>query len=198
VLPTLDTAHREQRPTAATSGEAGYALTELLLVSSLLVIVLGAILMLGEASQRIAPKETERAHVIREAQVGLHRMTRELRHTYLAPTVSASAIQADVLVPGGTQTVRYECDKTHPTNTAYRRCLRYVGAETDGEVVIDRVLNGASGSPTPVFTSHDGDGDGRVDYIRAVVEVAAAGDLKNGYRHRVVLDDGFYMRNRDG
>ena len=58
----LDNAHREKRPPAARRGEAGYALTELLLVSSLLAIVLGAILALGETTQRITPRDTERAH----------------------------------------------------------------------------------------------------------------------------------------
>jgi hypothetical protein len=36
------------------------------------------------------------------------------------------------------------------------------------------------------------------DYVGAKVEVAARGDLKNGYEHRIVLEDGFYMRNLDG
>jgi type II secretory pathway pseudopilin PulG len=200
VLQPLENAQRDQRPPDARGGEAGYALTELLVAASLLVIVLGAILTLGETTQRIAPRESERAQVIHEAQVGLHRMTRELRHTYLAPTVTASTIQADVLVAGGTSTVSYECDRPHPTNPAYKQCLRYRvvgGNKTGGEVIVDRVLNGASDSPNPVFRSEDRDGDGRVDYVRALVEVAAQGDLTNGYGHRIVLDDGFYMRNRD-
>jgi hypothetical protein len=178
------------RPPAARGSEAGYALTELLLVSSLLVIVMGAILALGETSQRIAPKESERALVIREAQVGLHRMTRELRHAYTTPTVTGPTIEATV--PNGStgRTVRYACNVAHPTNTAYTRCLRYVvvgGVPGAGEVVIDRVLNGTS-----VFTLHG------TNYVAALVEVAAKGDLENGYDHRVALDDGFYMRNISG
>jgi type II secretory pathway pseudopilin PulG len=187
VLQPLENAQRDRRPPTNRGGEAGYALTELLLVSSLLVIVLGAILTLGETSQRIAPKESERALVIREAQVGLHRMTRELRHAYQTPTVTGSTIEA--IVPNGStgRTVRYSCNVPHPTNTAYTRCLRYVvvsGTPGAGELVIDRVLNGTS-----VFTLHG------TKYVRALVEVAAKGDLQNGYDHRVVLDDGFYMRN---
>jgi hypothetical protein len=156
-------------------------------VASLLVIVLGAVLTLGETSQRIAPKESERAHVIREAQVGLHRMTRELRHAYQAPTVTGATIEANVISGGSTLTVRYDCGVTHPTNAAYKQCLRYVitgGSSSGGEVVIDRVLNGNSvfSSPTPSF-------------LRVLVEVAAQGDLKDGYDHRVVFDDGVYMRN---
>jgi type II secretory pathway pseudopilin PulG len=190
VLSTLEHAQRDKPTTAARRGEAGYALTELLVVASLLVIVLGAVLTLGETSQRIAPKETERAQVIREAQVGLHRMTRELRHAYTPPTVSGSFIQANLSVAGVTRTVKYECNRPHPTDSAYTQCQRFTitgSTQTGGEVVIDRVLNGNT-----VF------GHESSNYVRAVVEVAARGDLNDGYDHRVVLDDGFYMRNLDG
>jgi prepilin-type N-terminal cleavage/methylation domain-containing protein len=175
----------------ARSGERGYSLIELMVVAALLAVVLGAILTLAEATQRIAPQETERAHVIREAQVGLDRMTRELRQAYAAPAVSGSTVEASVLGRGGaTRTVRYDCDEAHPTESGYTRCLRQVltgGTWSTGEVVIDRVLNGTS-----VFTATP------PDYVRAAVEVAARGDRKTGYTHRVILDDGFYMRNLDG
>jgi type II secretory pathway pseudopilin PulG len=128
------------------SGEAGYTAIELLVSASLLVIVLGAILVLAETTQRIAPKESERALVIREAQVGLHRMTRELRHAYQAPTVTGSTMEASVLLSsGGTKTVRYDCDEAHPTDSAYTRCVRSElsgGTWLGGEVVVDRVLRG--------------------------------------------------------
>jgi type II secretory pathway pseudopilin PulG len=189
LLLPLDNAQRDKRPPRF-GGEAGYALTELLVVSSLLVIVLGAVLTLGEASQRIAPKESERAQVMREAQVGLHRMTRELRHAYVAPTVTGATIQADVVAGATSRTVRYDCNVAHPTDTAYTQCLRYVvtgGTPGAGQVVIDRVLNGSA-----VFTLTG------TNYVRALVEVAARGDLADGYDHRVVLDDGFYMRNISG
>jgi hypothetical protein len=190
VLLPLEHAQRDKRPSRSPRGEAGYALTELLLVSSLLVIVLGAVLMLGEASQQVAPKESERAMVIRDAQVGLDRMTRELRHAYQAPTVTGSTIQANVVNGGTSETVRYDCNVAHPTRAGYTRCLRYPvvnGTPGTGQMVIDRVLNG-----TAVFTLTG------TNYVRALVEVAAAGDLQDGYDHRVVLDDGFYMRNIGG
>jgi hypothetical protein len=197
VLSRLDTPQRDKRLPTAGSGEAGYGLVELMVVASLMIVVLGAILALGETTQRIAPKERERAHVIREAQVGMHRMTRELRHAYqalptvAAPTVTGSTMQASVLAAnGGTRTVRYDCDEAHPTDQAYTQCLRHVlsgGTWTGGQVVIDRVLNG-----TTVFSLTP------PDYVGARVEVAARGSLKDGYDHRVILDDGFYMRNLDG
>jgi formylmethanofuran dehydrogenase subunit A len=182
---------RQGSPTPETrSGEAGYALTELLVVASLLVIVLGAVLTLGETSQRIAPKETERAMVIREAQVGLHRMTRELRQAFAspAPEITASRAEASLQVSGVATRVVYDCNVTSTTNPDYKQCVRYVeaanGTLSGGQVIVDRVLNGSSVFSTP-----------STSYVRAVVEVAARGDLKDGYDHKVVLDDGFYMRN---
>jgi hypothetical protein len=162
-----------------------------MVVAALLLVVLGAILTLAETTQRIAPKETERAHVIREAQVGLYRMTRELRHAYSAPAVTPSTIQATVLGTGGvTRTVSYECNHAHPTTSGWTQCKRFLvngSVKTGGEVIVDRVLNGSS-----VFTLTP------PDYVRAAVEVAARGDRQTGHTHRVILDDGFYMRNLDG
>jgi hypothetical protein len=203
VLSPLDTANRHPRPDAATSGEDGYALVELLMVASLLVIVLGAILMLGEASQRIAPRETERALVIREAQVGMHRMTRELReaHSVVSPAAGASAAVIDAWVPttGGAQRrVSYECNVAHPSDAAYTRCMRYdvsaAGVKSNGQVVVDRVLNGAVGSTLPVFVRGSAP---TTDYVKTTVEVAARGDRKTGYSSKILLEDGFYMRNLD-
>jgi hypothetical protein len=204
VLSTRDTAHRGLRPTADKGGEAGYALTELLLVSSLLVIVLGAILALGETTQRITPRDTERAHVIREAQVGLHAMTRQLREAYDMtdpPHVAATSSTLDVTLRNGTR-YSFECDEPHPTEAGYNRCVRFpvVGGvkQTQGRVVIDRVLNGpaGSGAENPIFT-YETNPAGIVTYIRVQIQVPAKGDLKDGHDHSVVLEDGVYMRNLD-
>jgi hypothetical protein len=115
--------------------------------------------------------------------------------------VTANTMQADVLTAGTTRTVSYECNQPHPSESAYTRCLRYIvsgGVKSGGEVIVDRVLNGGASATNPVFATSDVDADGRIDYVKVVVEVAARGDLKSGYEHRVVLEDAIYMRNRDG
>jgi hypothetical protein len=205
VLSTPDTAHRKLRPAAAKDGEAGYALTELLLVSSLLVIVLGAILALGETTQRIAPRDTERAHVIREAQVGLHAMTRQLRQTADLsdpPHVAATGSTLDVTLRDDKR-YSFECDQPHPTETGYNRCVRFpvvggVKQTQNGIVLIDRVLNGpaGTGATNPIFTYETNPG-GVVTYVRVAIHVPAKGDLVNGHDYDVVLEDGVYMRNLD-
>jgi hypothetical protein len=205
VLSTLDTAHRDLRRTADTGGESGYALTELLLVTSLLVIVLGAILALGETTQRITPRDTERAHVIREAQVGLHSMTRQLRQTADMtdpPHEVATGSTLDVTLRDGLR-YSFECDQPHPTEAGYNRCVRFpvvggVKQTTQGIVLIDRVLNGpaGSGATNPIF-SYETNLAGIVTYVRVHVLVPAKGDLRDGHDHSVILEDGVYMRNLD-
>jgi hypothetical protein len=206
VLPRLDTAHRDPRPDAARSGEAGYALTELLLVSSLLVIVLGAILALGETTQRIAPRDTERAHVIREAQVGLHGMTRQLREAAdmtAPPHEAATGSTLDVTLRDGTR-YSFECDEPHPTQAGYNRCVRFpfdtngVKQTSQGMVLIDRVLNGpaGTGATNPIF-QYETNLAGIVTYVHVAIHVPAKGDLANGHDYDVVLEDGVYMRNLD-
>jgi hypothetical protein len=139
--------------------------------------------------------------VIREAQVGLHRMTRELREAHRVETpISASKADVWVPLPGGQeQRVSYECDQAHPSNTAFKRCLRFTypaGVKSaTGEPIVDRVLNGAADSTTPVFVRGAAPS---TDYVKTTVEVAAGGDLENGYDYSILLEDGFYMRNLDG
>jgi hypothetical protein len=206
VLPRLNTAHREHRPSAPDRGEAGYALTELLLVSSLLAIVLGAILALGETTQRIAPRDTERAHVIREAQVGLHGMTRQLRQAAdmtVPPHEAATASTLDVTLRDGTRW-SFECDEPHPTEAGYNRCVRFpfdvngVKQTGEGMVLIDRVLNGpaGTGATNPIFR-YEMNVAGIVTYVHVSIHVPAKGGLKEGHDYDVVLDDGVYMRNLD-
>jgi type II secretory pathway pseudopilin PulG len=188
------------------SGQAGYALTELLLVTSLLAIVLGAILALGETTQRIAPRDSERAHVIREAQVGLHAMTRQLRQAAdmtVPPHAEATASTLDVTLRDGTR-YSFECNVAHPTEAGYNRCVRYpfdasgVKQTDQGILLIDRVLNGPAGSEAtnPIFEYETNVAD-IVTYVRVQIVVPAKGELRRGHDYEVVLEDGVYMRNLD-
>lgn len=165
-----------------------------MLVASLLAVVLSAVLLFGEATQRLAPRDQERTHVIREAQVGLHRMTTELRKAHLVNARGSYFMDVQVRLEGVDTRVRYECDTPHPVEPGYRRCLRFVNGGATGELVVDRVLNAADVPPDPVFT-YTTDGGGNVAYVEARVELPARGDLKSGHGHRITYADGFYPRN---
>jgi len=180
------------------TGEAGYSLIELLLVMSMMVVVLGAVLSLADVAQRSTPKDLERAHAIRDAQVGLDRMTRELRQTHTVVAYSDYTIEVKAWVGGQERQITYDCSDPQPSETGYNRCIRKEIASTASYPVISRILNGPSSStPSPVFT-YTTNASGQITYVKATVEASAKGDLKQGFTHRVALHDGFYMRNRDG
>jgi prepilin-type N-terminal cleavage/methylation domain-containing protein len=188
------------QPPSDRSGEAGYSLIELLTTISILAVILGAVLALADVTQRIAPRDSARAEAIRETQVGLHAMTRQLRQAYELHVNDANNIEVSYLQNGTLRQVRYECDQPHPTETAYNQCVRYdvVGGNAPGgTVVIDRVMNGPAGSGAGVFTYELNPG-GNVTYATASVEVPAKSDRRQGHEHMVAFYDGFYMRNLDG
>lgn len=176
--------------------QRGFSLVELITVSFLLIVVLSATLMVLERTTEIAPQDEERTQSIREVQVGLHRMVRELREAYaLNPAAPPTSTQMDVLVPvagGPDKRVVYNCAQPHP-DPRYSRCLRYEGAADftqplgAGHLAVDRVLNDVA--VTPVFKKVSS------SYVEAKVEVPARGERDSGFQHKVVLEDGFFMRN---
>ena len=175
--------------------QPGFSLVELMVTVSLLIVVLTAILGLLDVTVRLAPKDEERTQVVREAQVGLARMVRELRQAHAVGSASGSFMDVTVVAAGAERHVRYQCDVANPADALTTRCVRREGAPggdlsaaTAGdEVVVDRVLNGAA-----VFTPPSGL---RPDYAEAKVRVPARGELSKGYEYSLVLDDGFHLRN---
>lgn len=175
----------ERRAGQLRSNERGFTLIEMLLVTSLLAVILVALLALLDVSTRMAPRDQERGNVLRDAQVGLHRMTRELRQAYALQAAQSTRMQADVLTNAGSERVTYDCNVVHPQDTRLRRCVRF-GADGRQEVVIDRMASAAftyEGTPT--------------NFARIRVTLPARGSLEEGLKHNIELDDGFYMRNRD-
>lgn len=182
-------------------------LAEVLVSIVVFLLVTGAILSMVDTAAELAPKETERALAVREAQVGLERMSRELRQAYSVRGTTPSSM--DVLVTVGTQNrhLIYDCGVAHPDDPSnpydheYRRCVRWEADVGDpdiqsqpGRVVIDRVLNATAAeghvfdfSPSALSPT----------YVTARIEVPARGERIYGFPHRIVLSDGFYMRNLD-
>ncbi len=169
--------------------ESGFTLIELLVATTVGLLVAGAALALVDSVARIAPRDQERAHAIREAQVGLDRMTRELRQAQSVNGATSTLMDIDVTIGAVTLRVIYDCSRA--------RCVRrqgMPGAEppSGGEVVIDRILNGAA--PDPVFV-YSPAGSLPPDHVEVSIAVPAAGDRKDGHAHSVVLDDGLALRN---
>lgn len=183
--------------------ECGFTLAETLVVSAGLTVILMAILGLADVANKVAPTERERVHAVRDAEVGVARMTRELRAAYEID-VQNWRVTATLLKAGSPVSVTYDCS-AQPVN-GLRKCDRTQAAVGGGggggpaapaQTVIARVANGSS---RPVFartTRNDGGGAPWTTYVRVLVEVPARGERTVGAQSRVVLEDGFYLRNMD-
>jgi prepilin-type N-terminal cleavage/methylation domain-containing protein len=175
----------------------GFTLVELLVTMAAMLVVAGAAMTILVSLQRQAAADVERAHAIREAEQGLHRMTKELREAYVVTTRTGDEIQATIRVGTVDTVVRYNCAEPHPTLAGVYQCVRHstAGGTSHKDVVVDRILNaGASTAADDRVFQYP---NGRPSYVRVRISVPAAGQARAGFNHRVVLDDGVYMRNCD-
>jgi len=180
--------------------ESGFTLIELLISTTLLLVILVAVLALLDSANKLGPQDNERAHALREAQVGVYGMTRELRQTYSIVSSSAYTIEAHVWVNGADHDVTYDCTGNSSAGTNLGQCIRYEtvgGVAGPRTVVVDRVVNKPGSGMTPVFT-YKTNSAGKVTYASTHVEVPSKGARKSGYKYRIALEDAFYMRNLNG
>lgn len=184
--------------------ESGFTLVEVLMVSAMLTVILGAIAGLATTAERMAPRDNEGAQHLVDAQTGLDRMVRELRAAYNVVSVSSDVIEADIVQrrTGVPARIRFDCRIAHPSGGTLRRCVRQTvsgGTASGQEVLVDRVVNGAAG--VNVFTPRVRDAadpaDTRVHYVGVSVLVTADGGRKDGAKYRTMLEDGAYLRNVD-
>lgn len=172
--------------------EDGYTIVEALIVAAILVVVLAATLALLDKTSAMLPGDDERAQVVDEARVGLHRVTRDLRQAYRlvsAPAVGGASdrIEFEVQLQGVDQRVGYDCSLASSRGEGLRRCLRtavpLAGGPARSSVVIDGVAGG------PVFERRE------ERFFAVRVEVPAKGERSDARTHRAVLDDGVLVRN---
>src|SRR3954470_18706914 len=177
--------------------EAGWTLVELMITAGLLAVVLTAILSLLDTTNKLAPVDQERAHDLRETQVGVYRMTRELRQGHSLVQTGPYVVEAHVYAGGADHDVVYDCSGASSAPD-YGQCIRYEktgGSPGPSTPVVDGLLNKPGSGLVPVFTytQHGG----KTTYGNVRVEVSAKGTKRNGYSHRIVFQDGFYLRNLD-
>jgi prepilin-type N-terminal cleavage/methylation domain-containing protein len=171
--------------------EDGFTLIELLVAMATMLVVAGGAMTLLVSLQRNAAADVERAHAIREAEQGLLRMTKDLREAYHVTTRTANELTVEARINGVAHTIRYNCAEAHPKLASVFQCARYAtptGGTARRDVIVDRVLN-----DQPVFQYPIA----RPSYVRVRIAVPARGARKDGFKHKVVLDDGIYMRNCD-
>lgn len=198
--------------------EDAFTLVELLVASTLALVVFAATLTVLDTSARTGMRERERASSIPAGAQSLQRMTRDLRQVYrlvgpLAPASDSNYVDGLVQTPasgGGStdQRLLYRCDATSPTSAGYRACYRWTSAANStqgagvipagqpGQLVVDLIANGTSADP--VFQSlYYPAGASRPTSGRITLRFPPTGSSRVGYSANVTLTDGFYMRNLD-
>ena len=180
------------------SEQAGWTLVELLIVIALLAVVLTAILSLLDTSNKLSPQDQERGLAIREAQVGLHRMTVELRSAYALDSTQPYYLSAWVYTRGANKHVAFDCSGT-AANPNYGQCIRTVLNGTAGQnAVLVKQLANKPGSPGSAVFSYTPRSDGKVTYIGVHADVPVRSSQTSRYTYTVPLNDGVYLRNLDG
>src|SRR3954469_1769991 len=180
--------------------ESGFTLVELLVAAGLMLCVVGAVLALLDSSSSIAARDQERTHAIGETQAGVHEMTKELRQAFSIVSSTPYAIEAHVWKNGADHDVTYDCTGTSSAGPPLGQCVRY---ETSGSgqgaasTVVARLINKPGSGRPPVFT-YSANGAGHTTYATVHVEAPSKGERAHGYAYRVVIDDGFFMRNLGG
>ena len=195
-----------RRWNALRSDERGFTLVELLIAGAMLVVVVGATLDLLTSTNDVTAKDQQRPAAIAEAQVGLARMTRELRqatHVFAvggAPIAafpaSGSSIEVQKTIGGVTMRVLYDCG-VQPAGTADFACVRSGSSiltaplsSTGGERILPHVLNGTVRDPgDPVFTLS------AADFVAVRVVVPESGGASNGFTSSLALAGGVFMPN---
>lgn len=179
-------------------------LIELLVATSIALVVFGAILAALETSQRAEARDTEWALTMQEGRVGLSRMAREIRQASKIEKAELGTIEFLATLGSTEWKIKYECGVAQPGTTEYHECVRKAVEKSTGTlpstgtpVVLD-VLN-----PTGVFKYFKGATSTAITTEMTVVtlrvELPAKGTLKqvgsSGYVHAVVLENAAFMRN---
>lgn len=208
--------HRLRR---VAQGQGGFSLVELLIAMFIASILLGLVVQsLGQASQDQQDIE-RRSQMQTDAQLGLERMTREIRQATWLQFHSSSVVDINVRVRSSAQSygvyrlVRYDCSGD--------ACLRSEGApvnyppplsptfDTTTEVVGAQTAD--AGSRRGVIVRHDIFRPVRIDpatgasvtdfarpdflFVRMQLEIAQLHDPDN---RRLTIEDGVSLRNRTG
>ena len=169
--------------------ERGFTLVELLVGMTVLVILMMATFNVLDDSTKLAIRDNDRTTAVRDAQVGLDRMIRELRHTSLVNSATPQVLDVNVTRRGVDRRVVFDCSVAVPGATGLRRCMR-TPSGGPAELLVDRVRD--IGADASAFTYTPASG---ARHVRVRIGVAVDGGKKGGYGDALVLTDGTALRH---
>jgi Tfp pilus assembly protein PilW len=171
--------------------DSGVSLVEMLVVTGVLIFVVSAVLSVLDITAREAPKHVERGHVVRDGQLALERMTRELRQASVFVSTSSQVVELDTYVrpAGGSaalRRVRYDCG-------SQESCRRYEGpAGVAGPTTLDGVLvTGVQNADVFAVTSSGSPAVPRYVTVKLGLRV-------KGQTNALFIHDGVELRNASG
>ncbi len=193
----------------------GFTLLELLIATSLSLIILGAVTAVLVSATNSQARDTEWAHVLQESRTALTTMVTQLRQAYFVRSDTPSSIEFYATLDNAKWVVLFSC-KEPEAGTAFEMCVRKKAEITgttipsEAEVaaqkavpIIEHVLNGTSadepgGHEDPVFQRYS-PSTIAPDLITVKIVMPASGTLKladaAGLSHHVVLENAAYLRN---
>ncbi len=171
------------------SSQSGFTLVELLVAMPLALLLMFAALDFSDLTVRNQQATTNRAQAITQAQVGLERMTREIRDAADFRLLTSQVVEVDTYVrpPAGSPSgysqnlklVRYDCTRS--------QCRRYEGPpggplSSASTVLFTDVANADVFNPAPSFVNPN--------YIAVKVQISI---LRQ--RNPITLTDGVVLPN---
>jgi prepilin-type N-terminal cleavage/methylation domain-containing protein len=178
--------------------EAGFTLIELLVAIVVGVTVLTATFSILVSGQQVQARDAEWALGMQRDRAGLAQMVRDMREATKVQSSEAKAgsFAFSATIGGKAWKVKYECGVTQ-SGTTYTECQRLAAEEgkalpSSGPVFAQDMTNGAE-----VFTYSPSTAEAKLVTVK--IELPAKSTLKqagsSGYTHKIVLEDGAFMRN---
>jgi prepilin-type N-terminal cleavage/methylation domain-containing protein len=162
--------------------QSGFTLVELLVAMPIALIVVFMALLVLDTAVPYEVRTRERAQALRDQEVGLERMTRELREATSFTFLTSQKVEFDVHMraAGGLRKVQYDCSSGD-------HCLRLEGpvggtVSPAGTVIVDALVNPDVFEPEPDFVNPR--------YVGLVARVRISED-----RRPITLRDGIDLRN---
>jgi prepilin-type N-terminal cleavage/methylation domain-containing protein len=178
--------------------EEGFTLIEVLIVSSLLAVVLGALMYPIALGERTQKRDANYAYAQQRARTGLDSMVSQIRQATSILSSGPNYVELNVTLSGTALLVDYQCDVPQ-SGTQYHECVRVQTAagsqlpsvSSSSPVVIKNVVNGT----TPVFSW--GPDPSAPYYMTATIGVPASGGSTGlgGLYHTIWFSSGALMRN---
>jgi prepilin-type N-terminal cleavage/methylation domain-containing protein len=162
--------------------QSGFTLVELLVAMPIALIVVFAVLLVLDTAVPSELRTRERAQALRDQEVGLERMTRELREATSFTFLTSQKVEFDLHIrsAGGLRKIQYDCSSGD-------HCLRLEGPvggplSATGTRIVDALVNPDVFEPEPDFVNPR--------YVGVVARVR----LSDG-RRPITLRDGVDLRN---